>query len=129
MQLSLILVFLGGLVFLGVGVDLVRRDHAFRRQSQLVEAEVTGHVRTAEDRFLVQYRFPLDGREIFGVLPYSVPEPILSSGETIQLLVRGDDPSVVRSLTTRRDLTARVFLLLIGALMLLTAIPLLILVS
>lgn len=129
MLLWLILVLLGGLLCLGAGADLMRRDRSFRRRSRLIDAEITGYIRTPEDRYRTQYRFSLDGREIFGLLPQSIPEPILTSGESIPLLVRTDDPSVVRPLTTRRDITVRVFLLSLGTLMLLTAVPLLLLVA
>lgn len=129
MLVSLIVVLFLGLVCVGIGGYATYRDKKFRANATLVDAEVTGLIDADHDRYLTQYRFELDHHEVFGVLDRSTPRPITSKGARIPLLVDRVDPTQVRRLTTRRDSTLRIFFFLIGALMIGTAVPLLIFVA
>ncbi|ALC05493.1 hypothetical protein CDES_05280 [Corynebacterium deserti GIMN1.010] len=128
MLVSLLIVLALGVVCIGVGLYFHLRDRRFKSNAIKVNAEVTGFLPVEDDRYLLQYRFQLDDHEVFGVLPRSTPRPITTKGAIIPLLVHREDSTNVRRLTARRDATLRFFIILIGVLMLCTAIPLLVFV-
>ncbi|BAU95473.1 hypothetical protein N24_1211 [Corynebacterium suranareeae] len=125
MLISLLIVLIVGVVCIGVGVHFILEDRRFKAHAIEVEAEVTGFLELEDERYLMQYSFELDHVQVFGVLPKSTPRPITSKGAIIPLLVNKDDSTQVRRLTARRDATLRFFLILIGGLMVCTAVPLL----
>lgn len=129
MWASLLIVLATGVVCIGLALYLGFRDRRFRAVSYKVTAEVTGFIQDKDERYQTQYRFSHDGHEVFGVLDKTTPQPVLKPGELILLRVHKNDPTNVRPFTSRGESTARVFLMLIGVLMLLTAIPLLVFVS
>ncbi|AGT05084.1 putative membrane protein [Corynebacterium glutamicum MB001] len=129
MLISLLIVLILGVVCIGIGIHFIGKDRHFQSNAVEVEAEVTGFVELEDERYLTQYRFELDHHEVFGVLPKSTPRPITTKGAVIPLLVNRDDSTQVRRLTARKDVTLRFFLILIGGLMVCTAVPLLFFVA
>lgn len=129
MWATLLIVLAIGVVCIGLALYLSFRDRSFRASSYKVRAEVTGFIQNSDERYQTQYRFTHDDHEVFGVLEKTTPHPVMNPGEVILLRVHKDDPTNVRAMTPRRDITARVFLMLMGVLMLVTAIPLLVFVS
>lgn len=129
MLISLSIVLILGVVCISTGIYFIINDRRFRANAIEVEAEVTGFLELEDERYLMQYRFELEHHEVFGVLPKSTPRPITTKGAMIPLLVNKEDSTQVRRLTARRDATLRFFLILIGGLMVSTAVPLLFFVA
>ncbi|ANE03678.1 DUF3592 domain-containing protein [Corynebacterium crudilactis] len=129
MLIPLLVVLILGVVYIYTGVYFIYRDRRFKANAIEVDAEVTGFLEVEDGRFLMQYRFEWDHHDVFGVLPKSSPKPITTKGVKMPLLVNKDDSTQVRRLTARRDATLRIFLVLIGGLMVCMAVPLLFFVA
>lgn len=126
--ITLVVVLLSGLICIGMALASTVRQRSFHANARLFHAEITGYALNRENRYKTLYKFDIDGREIHGVLPDSIPDPILPRGEIIPLMVRLDDPTRVQPVLSRQHTTLRTFSYLIGGCMLLTAIPLLLLI-
>lgn len=123
----IIVILIVGVVCLCFAVRSTLKERSFRQHAQLRDAVITGHSQNDEDRYLTLYRIDIDGREVHGVFPDSIPEPIMRPGETIPMYVRPEDPTKVMPAVAQTQTTIRIFNYLIGTLMLATAIPLLLL--
>lgn len=124
----LVVVLVVGVVCLVLAVRSTLRERSFHKYAELHDAVITGHRKNEEGRYLTLYRIDINGREIHGVFPDSSPEPVIRVGDSIPLYVRPEDPTSVMPAVSQTQTTARFFNYLIGALMVVTAVPLLILV-
>lgn len=127
--LVMLIILLVGVICLVAAIRSSLRERSFRKYAQLRDAVITGYAVDAEERYLTLYKFEIDGREVHGVLPDSIPEPIMRVGEMIPLFVRPDDPTKVLPVVSQTQATIRTFNYLIGGLMVITAIPLLVLLA
>lgn len=123
----ILLILIVGVVCLWFAIRSTVKERSFHQHAQLHDAVITGYTQDDEDRYLTLYRIDLDGREVHGVFPDSIPEPIMRPGETFPLYVRPEDPTKVMPAVSQTQTTVRTFNYLIGGLMLITAIPLLLL--
>lgn len=124
----LVVVLVVGVVCLVLAVRSTLRERSFHKYAELHDAVITGHRKNEEGRYLTLYRIDINGREIHGVFPDSSPEPVIRVGDSIPLYVRPEDPTSVMPAVSQTQTTVRFFNYLIGALMVVTAVPLLILV-
>lgn len=124
----LVVVLVVGVVCLVLAVRSTLRERSFHKYAELHDAVITGHRKNEEGRYLTLYRIDINGREIHGVFPDSSPEPVIRVGDSIPLYVRPEDPTSVMPAVSQTQTTMRFFNYLIGALMVVTAVPLLILV-
>lgn len=124
----LVVVLVVGVVCLVLAVRSSLRERSFHKYAELHDAVITGHRKNEEGRYLTLYRIDINGREIHGVFPDSSPEPVIRVGDSIPLYVRPEDPTSVMPAVSQTQTTVRFFNYLIGALMVVTAVPLLILV-
>lgn len=123
----MLIILIVGVVCFGFAVRSSLKERSFRRYAELHDAEITGYTQDSDDRYKVLYKFELDGREVYGVFPDSISEPIMRVGEVIPLYVRPSNPTEVLPAVSQKQVTVRTFNYLIGTLMLATSIPLLIL--
>lgn len=126
--LLIILVIFGtGSLCLGLAVRSSLRERSFRQHAQLHDAVITGYTQDSDDRYRTLYKFTLEDREVHGVFPDSIPEPIMRVGETLPLYVKHENPTQVLPAVSQKQATIRTFNYLLGSCMLLTAVPLLLL--
>lgn len=125
----MLIILIVGAICIGVAARSSLNERSFRRHAQLRDAVITGYTQDEEDRYKTLYKFEFDGREVHGVFPDTISEPIMRVGETLPLYVRPENPTQVLPAVSRKQATVRTFNYLIGSCMLLTAVPLLLLMA
>lgn len=123
----MLVILLAGAFCIGLAVRSSLNERSFRHYAQLHDAVITGYTQDTDDRYRTLYKFTLEGREVHGVFPDTIAEPIMRVGETIPLYVKHEDPTQVLPAVSQKQATIRTFNYLLGSCMLLTAIPLLLL--
>lgn len=125
----MLVILLIGSLCLGLAIRSSLNERSFHQHAQLHDAVITGYTQDPDDRYKTLYKFTVEGREVHGVFPDSIAEPIMRVGETVPLYVRPEDPTQVLPAVSQKQATVRTFNYLIGICMLLTAIPLLLLLA